>query len=260
MKPQLYTFYLKDFYVYWIVFARFGGFLTFLPGFGEARIPMFVRLFLALFLSLATLSGLGTAAIDWQKSSLPFEIVLGIEFAIGAFAALAARVILSALDVAGSTIGFNMGLANVFSNSLATAQQTGLLSAFLIFTAITFLFALDFHHLVLEMLVHSYTFFSPAQYPSFDQSLGDMGQSLLRLISASFMLGVQLSFPIIMLNLLIFIGAGILNRLVPSVQIFFILQPIQIFLGLFVLMVCLQVLIRLFTQHFDTLYKTLWGG
>lgn len=260
MKPAVYTFMLKDFFLYWLVFARFAGFMAFLPGFGEVRVPMALRLLMALFLALATIAGLGTEGISWNQAHLPFEGIILVEFLIGIFAALAVRAILAALDIAGATIGFNMGLANVFTNSLATAQQTGLPSVFLTYTAIVFLFVLDFHHFVLEMLVSSYQLLHPNHYPSLGQSLGDMGQSLLRITSASFMLGIQLSFPIIMLNLLMFVGAGILNRLVPTVQVFFILQPVQIFLGLFVLLLSFPLLMRLFTQHFDQLYRTLWGG
>jgi flagellar biosynthetic protein FliR len=62
--------------------------------------------------------------------------------------------------------------------------------------------------------------------------VGDMSQSISQLIARAFMIGVQLSGPFIVVGLVFYLGVGLLARLMPQVQVFFIAMPLQIMIGL----------------------------
>src|SRR5262249_25602072 len=81
---------------------------------------------------------------------------------------------------------------------------------------------------------------------------GDMAEMALRLVTGSFALGLQLSAPFTVFGLLIYVALGILGRLMPQFQIFFMAMPINILLGLVLLMLFLGVMMTAFLDFFAT--------
>jgi flagellar biosynthesis protein FliR len=55
---------------------------------------------------------------------------------------------------------------------------------------------------------------------------------LLRAFSQGFSLAIQMTAPLIVYGIVMNAALGIINRVAPVVQVFFIAQPLQVFLGL----------------------------
>ncbi len=257
----LHTFYLQDFYGYLLVFTRFAGFFAFAPIFSEQRINIRLRLLLTMLLTFIIAP---TVSIYLPKSlpdqGLVFDVMLMGELLLGMFAGLIGRVLMAALDVAGALIGFQMSLANAFTNSPATAQQAGLPAAFISVVAILLIFVTGFHQVMIHMIIESYALFQPGNIESLTTLSGDMAQTFTRFLSASFLLGLQVSAPVTILGLVMFSAAGIVNRLLPQIQVFFILQPLQILLGFIVLVLSLGIIVSFFVQDFASKYQSLWNA
>lgn len=255
----VHTFYLQDFYSYFLVFTRFGGFFAFAPIFSEQRINVRLRLLLTLSLTLI----ITPTVSEYLPKSLPeqglvFDIILMGELLLGVFAGLMGRVLLASLDVAGSLIGFQMSLANAFTNSPATTQQAGLPAAFISMVAVLLIFITGFHQVMIHMIIESYALFQPGNFENLNTLAGDMAQNFTRFLSASFLLGLQVGAPVTILGLVMFSAAGIINRLLPQIQVFFILQPLQILLGFVVLIFSLGIVLSFFVQDFSIKYQSLW--
>ena len=99
-------------------------------------------------------------------------------------------------------------------------------------SGVTLIFATDLHHLVIAALHDSYTIFAPGEMPI----VGDVAQHITRIISASFRIGIQLSAPFLVFGLLFNLGLGVLSRLMPQMQVFFIGLPLSILLGFLLLL------------------------
>ena len=152
-----------------------------------------------------------------------------------------------------------MSLANAFTNSPATAQQAGLPAAYISMIAILLIFVTGFHQVMIKMIIESYALFSPGNLESFSHLTGDLAKTFTRFLSASFLLGLQVGAPVTILGLVMFSAAGIVNRLMPQIQVFFILQPLQILLGFIVLLFSLTIVLTFFIQDFASKYQSLWN-
>ena len=210
-----------------LVFARIGAMVMLLPGLGESNIPVRIKLAIALLLTLIILP-LHRAAyhVDMQ-SMTPLMVLMVHEIVIGVVLGATARVTLAALQVAGSVIAQQMGLGFVTAVDPTQGQQGLLIGNFLTLLGITLLFATDSHHLVIAALNDSYAIFSPGEtMPS-----GDVAALATRAFAAAFKIGMQLSAPFLVFGLVFNIGLGVLARLMPQMQVYFVGVPLSILAG-----------------------------
>ena len=83
--------------------------------------------------------------------------------------------------------------------------------------------------------------------------IGDAAQHITRIVATAFRIGIQLSAPFLVFGLLFNLGLGILSRLIPQMQVFFIGLPLSIILGLLLLVVLEKcAVIGSLLVHFDS--------
>ena len=228
-----------------LIFARIGAGIMFLPGFNSSMVSARVRLLFALMLSFLLMPVLSGKLMAPPASPIGLFLVLAGEIAFGIFIGLVVQGLVTALDFAGSTIGYATGLTNMFTYDPITEQQSALITGFLNLVAMTLIFVTNTHHLMLHALADSYSIYSPGQALPLD----DLAQTLTRTLSAAALMGVRLSAPLMVFTITLNTGLGLLNRLVPNMQVFFVAQPLQIIGGLTVLMICLPAILMLFINH-----------
>ena len=229
-----------------LVFARVGAMVMLMPALGEENIPMRVKLSIALLLTLVLLP-LHRSAYHIDMTSLSGLLVLMLhEIVIGIILGATARVTLSALQVAGSVIAQQMGLGFVTSVDPTQGQQGVLVGNFLTMLGITMLFATDSHHLIIAALNDSYSIFSPGEVmPS-----GDVAALATRAFAAAFKIGMQLSAPFLVFGLVFNIGLGVLARLMPQMQVYFVGVPLSILAGFLIFAVVLTAMMGSFLDYF----------
>jgi flagellar biosynthetic protein FliR len=230
-----------------LVFARIGAMVMLLPGLGEANIPVRVKLAIALLLTLVILP-LHRAAYHIDMQSLTPLIVLMVhEIVIGVVLGATARVTLSALQVAGSVIAQQLGLGFATSVDPTTqGQQAVLIGNFLTMLGLTLLFATDSHHLVIAALNDSYAIFSPGEMmPS-----GDVAALATRAFTGAFKIGAQLAAPFLVFGLVFNIGLGVLARLMPQMQVYFVGVPLSILAGFLIFALVIAAMMRTFLDYF----------
>jgi flagellar biosynthesis protein FliR len=229
-----------------LVFARIGAMVMLLPGLGEANIPMRIKLAAALLLTLIMLP-LHRAAYHVDMNSIASLLVLMMhEIIIGVVLGSTARVTLSALQVAGSIIAQQMGLGFVSTVDPTQGQQGLLIGNFLTLLGVTMLFATDSHHLVIAALDDSYKVFSPGEI----MSSGDVASLATRAFTAAFRIGLQLSAPFLVFGLVFNIGLGVLARLMPQMQVYFVGVPLSIMAGFIILAVVLAAMMGTYMDYF----------
>src|ERR1700752_2850378 len=229
-----------------LVFARIGAMGMLLPGLGETNIPVRIKLAIALLLTLIILP-LHRAAYQVDMSSLaPLLVLMLHEIVIGVVLGATARVTLSALQVAGSITAQQLGLGFVTAIDPTQGQQGLLIGNFLTILGLTLLFATDSHHLVIAALNESYRIFSPGEvFPS-----GDVAALATRAFTAAFKIGMQLSAPFLVFGLVFNIGLGILARLMPQVEVYFVGVPLSILAGFLILALVISALMGAFLDYF----------
>ena len=116
-------------------------------------------------------------------------------------------------------------------------EQGVIIGNFLTMLGITLFFATDMHHLVIAALNDSYTLFEPGEVPV----VGDVAALVTKTVSGAFRIGIQLSAPFLVFGLLFNIGLGVLSRLMPQMQVFFVALPLSILIGLLFLLLVLGI-------------------
>ena len=229
-----------------LVFARIGAMVMLLPGLGETNIPVRIKLAIAVLLTLILLP-LHRAAYHVDMTSLTGLLVLMLhEIVIGIILGATARVTLSALQTAGAVIAQQMGLGFVTSVDPTQGQQGVLIGNFLTMLGVTMLFATDSHHLVIAALSDSYKIFAPGEI----MATGDVASLATSAFTAAFRIGLQLSAPFLVFGLVFNIGLGVLARLMPQMQVYFVGVPLSIFAGFLILALVLAAMMGTFLDYF----------
>jgi flagellar biosynthetic protein FliR len=229
-----------------LAFARVGAMVMLLPGLGESNIPVRIKLSIALLLTLIILP-LHRQAYHIDVTSIASLLVLMLhEIVIGIILGATARVTLSALQVAGSIIAQQVGLGFVTSVDPTQGQQGVLIGNFLTMLGVTMLFATDTHYLVIAALSDSYKIFAPGE----TMSTGDVASLATQAFTAAFRIGLQLSAPFLVFGLVFNIGLGVLARLMPQMQVYFVGVPLSIFAGFLILALVLAAMMGTFLDYF----------
>lgn len=254
--------YLNDFLVqgvfaFILTFVRIGAAVTIMPGVGDTFTPQTVRLYIALGLSLV----LSLYVSQYLPSPVPTTGVLfaliGMEFVVGLFVGTIARILIVALDTAGMVVSMMSGLGNAQIFNPASATQGSLMGAMFSVTGVLLLFVTNMHHLLFLGLLGSYDLFPVGSIPD----VGSMAELMSKAVASSFTIGVEIAAPFMVVSLLLYIGMGVLTRLMPQVQVFLLALPIQIILSFITLSLVISVGLMFWVGKFeDGMVYFLRGG
>lgn len=241
---------------YMLTFGRIGTMVMLLPGIGEMSVPVRLRLAVALVLTAVILPLHENAyTIDLLQLG-PVLTMLGEEMLVGAVLGITARLAISALQIAGTVMAQQLGLGFVTAVDPTQNQQGVIVGNFLTMLGIALIFATNLHHLVIAALNDSYTIFAPGETPL----TGDMAQHITHVIAIAFRIGIQLSAPFLVFGLLFNLGLGLLSRLLPQMQVFFIGLPLSIMLGLAMFMLVLGAMMATFGGYIEGVLLNLAPG
>lgn len=226
-----------------------------LPGFGEVFVPSRVRLLLALAVTLVVTPLVAPSLPPVPDGPLAMFGTLGAELAVGLFLGALARMMVAALHIAGVIAGFQTSLGNAQLFDPLSSEQGSLIGSLLHVMGVFVIFAANLHHMMLGALVGSYELFVPgAPLP-----VGDLSGAAVRAVGSSFVLAMQIAAPVIVAGMLFYLALGLLARLMPQVQVFFIAIPMQIVLGFLVLALTLSAGMMWFLGGFQSTFQELFA-
>ena len=192
----------------------------------------------------------------------PFEIngvyllLVLKEAIIGLMLGLAAMIIISAVQIAGGFIDFQMGFAMANIIDPQTVAQSPLMGQFLNFLTLLVLLAINGHHLILDGIFYSYQFLPMDQFfPNF----GEEGTVLfiMKMFVSVFAIAFQMSAPIVATLFLVTLALGITGKTVPQMNIFVIGFPIKIAVGFLVMIVTMGVLVGVMKELIEFMIVSL---
>ncbi|MGN6489170.1 MAG: flagellar biosynthetic protein FliR [Devosia sp.] len=243
-------------FLFILIFARVGSILMLMPALGESTIPARMRLTFALALALV-LYPIVTPQLPPLPASV-WELVALVlhEIAIGLIIGAIARIAVSGAQVAGSIIASSSGLSlAVAADPVNGGAQGALVGTFLSLLGIALIFATDLHHVAISAIHDSYMIFKVSDPLMF----GDAANTIVESVAGAFVVGVQMSAPFIVFGLVFNLGMGILSRLMPQLQVFFIAMPATVGVGLILLALLLAMMTGLYLMHYENVLAMLRG-
>jgi flagellar biosynthesis protein FliR len=234
-----------------LVFARLAAIIMLIPGIGESFIPPRIRLALALSMSLmlmpvvgalvpaipATVSGVAGAVIKDTMIGLMIGAILGL--------------FRGSLATAGEVVSIQTTLSFAQTTNPSLGQPTPTLATFLGLLGIVLIMTTDLHHLFLSAIVRSYTLFPFTRAVQ----VADAGQLAVQTVGSSFALGIQLAAPVVVFSLVFNIATGLVGRVMPQFQIFFVATPLMVLMGLSIFALSLGVIGMVWLDRYHELLK-----
>ena len=236
-------------YVGGLVFARVGAMVMLIPGIGETVVPPRIRLSFAVLMAMllaplvaktvhnvpSSVGGLGGAVLH--------EVLIGLM--IGAVL----KMFVSALTTAGEIISLQTTLSFAQTTNPAGAQSSTAVATFLSMLGLTLIMVTDLHHLFIGAIVKSYDLFPFSRAVP----VNDAATLAVRTLADSFTLGVQLSAPVLVFSIVFNLATGLVGRVMPSFQIFFVTSPLSVILGLSLLGLSLGGIAMVWTDRYRDL-------
>lgn len=214
MLSPLLTQYLTQFLIFVLVLTRIGALVMTLPVLGGSSIPIQIRAFLAVAVSLLITPLHWGLQLPNIESLGGLGLLMGREAILGAALGTVVMILLSGMQLAGQVISQMSGLslADVANPTFDTTVP--ILSQLLESLAIALFFLLGGHRLVLGALLESFTWLPPgaATLPE------DLLQCLVEVTAHSFHVGIRASAPVMVALFLAVLVVALISRTLPQLN------------------------------------------
>lgn len=230
--------------------ARILGLIAAAPLFGNAGVPMRVKLLLGVMLGLV-IAPIVPAVPAADPTSWAGLLILVKEMIIGVAMGFAMRIVFAAIEYAGEVASQTMGLGFAMFFDPSTRGRSSAVSQFVALVATMAFLAVNGHLVLIEVLAESFITMPITETPFSTNAALELVRWGGRIFSA----GLQLSLPIVAALLITQVALGILTRAAPQLNIFGIGFPITLGVGLLTLSLVLPYLagpiVNLFNQGIE---------
>ena len=210
------------------VMFRVGALILFIPILGSGQVPNRIKIGFILFISIAVFPMVRTTPMPEPEGLFELVVYLFSEITIGLAVAYSARLLFTAVQIAGTVIDFQMGFGVVNVIDPQTETQVSITAQFQNIIAILIFLAADAHHIIIGAIVESFFLINPSQidFSTFTPEI------ILVLFKATFVTAVKIAAPIMAILFFISVGLGLVARTVPQMNVFIVGFPLQIGVGL----------------------------
>ena len=210
------------------VFFRVGALILFVPVLGSRQIPSSMKIGFILFLSIVIFPLVQDRSVPEPQGTFELSIFLISDVTIGLGIAFIARLIFTAVQIAGTVVDFQMGFGVVNVIDPQTDTQVSVTAQFHNIIAVLIFLAIDAHHFIIQAIVESFFIINPAEI----NFASITPEYMLYLFSATFTTAVKIAAPIMAILFFLSVGLGLVARTVPQMNVFIVGFPLQIGVGL----------------------------
>lgn len=237
-----------------LAFARILSFLVIVPFFGGQAVPGRVKVATATALVIIVYPTLALE-IPRDGSPLPFGpigfIALLIKEAfVGFVLGFIAASVFEAIQVAGRIIDMQRGASMAELMAPQVQSRVSELGQFKLQLAIVIFLGIGAHHLFLGALAESFAFIPAMRFPHIEAGWSAPVALITQLTTIMFGFGVQLALAPVIALLLTDLFFGVVNRVAPQINVFFLSMPVKMALGLVFVALALPLYEEQFIYYF----------
>jgi len=198
-----------------LVLTRLSGLVIAAPIVGSRSVPVRIRAFLVLALTLLIAPLHWGTSIDSPHNLIELTLLVSHEILIGLALGLGVTILLLGLQLAGHVAGYmsGMALADIFDPTFNASVP--IFARLLDVVAILFFIAIGGHRLVVDALLDTFRWIPPG---AAGISTGAM-TSLMEIMRQSFVLGIRAAAPMIVSLLMSMLVMGLISRTLPQLNI-----------------------------------------
>ncbi|GGA62948.1 flagellar biosynthetic protein FliR [Ornithinibacillus halotolerans] len=238
--------------VFLLILVRVLGFFVTMPLFSYRTIPIQFRIGMSVFLAFVIFYTVDPVVVDNL-----FFFLLVKEALVGILIGLIGYIVVSALQVAGGFIDFQMGFAIANVMDPQTGAQSPITGQYFYIIALLFLLSVDGHHILIDGIINSYTFIALDTFVPFENA--NIVEFVMKTFNSMFLIAFQISIPIVGCLFLVDVALGIIARTVPQLNVFVVGLPLKILVSFAAILVFLSLYIVLVKNLFSTMFSAIQG-
>jgi flagellar biosynthetic protein FliR len=226
-----------------LVVARLSGLFLVTPVFSSPMIPVRIKT-----MALATLAAMLTPIVaphgsDVPAGALELFVSIGTEVLIGLALGYSVSLVFAAIQVAASMIDTSIGFSMATIVDPTTRTQGAVLGSFYSMIATLCFLSIGAHQWLLMGFKHSYDTVPIGAVPDIHKMLNHIFATFGDIFGMAF----QIAAPVLITLLLCDVVLGIVSRVTPQMNVFFVGVPLKIGVGLAALIIALPS----FTNFFE---------
>ncbi len=222
---------IADFIIGVLIFMRiFSAFIS-SPIYGDKSVPVLARIFLSIVLSYIVFLTLDKSQIvvefnlAWLFTNAVKEIITGL------IMGFMLNFVFHGINYAGMFIGLDMGLSMSQVLNPMDGSNGNVIGQFIYFVSLLIFLLINGHYYIISALVYSFRIIHLGKFTITEP----VYNLLIKYAGAVFIIAVKIASPIMVSFFLVHIAEGIIARVLPQMQIFFVTQPLIIGIGFILL-------------------------
>ncbi|MBD8909029.1 flagellar biosynthesis protein FliR [Methylorubrum zatmanii] len=206
-----------------LIFCRIGGCLLIVPGFSSPRVPAQVRLLIAGGVSLAVTPLLLPLLQTKLSGQAPMQTLswIGSETMTGLLIGLLGRIFIFVLETVMNATATMVGFGSMPGTPIEGSDAIPAVETLIVVTAVALMFAADLHWELFRGLVESYARIPPGEGFGTQTALVRIADQ----IGAAFTLALRIAAPFILYAVGVNLAAGFVNKLTPTIPVYFVATP-----------------------------------
>ncbi|SIS37600.1 flagellar biosynthetic protein FliR [Salimicrobium flavidum] len=237
-----------------LVFIRITAFFATLPLFSYRNVPTQHKVGFSFFLALILYITIDPPVFTIDHTYLLLMIKEAI---VGLFVGLLAYIVITAVQIAGGFIDFQMGFAIANVVDPQTGAQSPLIGQYLYMITLLFILVVDGHHLMIDGMFYSYEAIGIDQFIQFQDE--NWIEYVVYTFNEMFIVAFLMAIPLVGCLFLVDVALGIIARSVPQLNVFVVGLPLKIFVALVVLTILMGFYVMLIEELFDMMLRTMRG-
>ncbi len=229
------AYWLDQFHIFLLVLLRVSALLIVAPIFGHRLYPARAKVGLAFMVSMIVFPLVAEAGLDVPEGFLPYALILIREVMMGLVLGFSVLLLFIGIQFAGELAGLQMGFGIVNVIDPQSQNQVSIIGQFLNILAVLLVLSLDGHHIILNGLLASFDVV-PLGGVVLKVSVIE---KLMTITGEIFSIAIKISAPVLIALFLVSTAMGVLARTVPQMNVFIVGFPVQLAVGMFVLVASL---------------------
>jgi len=216
-----------------LVFCRIGTCLSFAPGFSSPRIPVRLRLLIAIGLTIALCPPILESFATASRSLTTMEAapLIARECLIGATIGIMARMVFAALETMFTAASLAIGASSSFAPRVDESESIPEFASLVMFATTALLFVSNAHWEIVRAIYESYAIMPLKSAIAPELALGKIAETL----SFGFSIAFRLAAPFLAFGFVSNFAFALVNKIAPQIAIYFVAAPFVLIGGLVLL-------------------------
>lgn len=240
-----------------LLMARVLPVIILTPFLGGESVPQEVKLGLGVMLGMVLYPVIVGQVRDIPVSGIFFVALMLKELFIGLTIAFVVGMVFDAAQSAGTLIDTMSGTNQATLMVPMIGQQASLFSNLQLQMTITVFLSFNGHHTVIETIGDSLYLLPLDQYPHFGHGVWPFFETALRVFGDLIRIALALASPVLLATFLVDLALGMINRVAPQVQVFFVSMQIKPAVTIMIMVTATHLILNRIHGEFGVMFQWL---